>query len=747
MTPLEPGKPYPLGATPDDQGVNFALFSAHATRVELCLFPSSEAPREEARVRLRCSGDIWHGYMPGLRPGQLYGYRVDGPYSPEHGQRFNPAKLLIDPYARALDRGLQWHNALCGYRIGARRGDLTRSQRDSAPYVPRAVVVDPAFDWGDDRPPAIPWHDSLIYELHVKGFTQQHPEVPEPLRGTYAGLATPPVLASLQALGITAVELLPVQQCVDGSYRAASGRNNYWGYNTLTFFAPDRRFSSGGTRGAQVREFKAMVKALHAAGLEVLLDVVYNHTGEGDHLGPTLSLRGLDNQAYYRLVPETPRYYMDYTGCGNSLNTLHPRTLQLMMDSLRYWITAMHVDGFRFDLATTLIRGAHEGDRRSAFLDIIQQDPVLSQVKLIAEPWDLGPSSDRYQGGHFPSPWAEWNDKYRDTVRRFWKGDAGQLAELASRLTGSSDLYQHNGRLPSASINFITCHDGFTLRDLVSYNEKHNEANGEDNRDGATHNQSWNCGVEGPTDDPQINALRARQQRNFLATLLLSQGVPMLLAGDERHRTQQGNNNAYCQDNELSWIDWQLDESGRQLLAFTRGLIAIRKAHPALHRPAFFQGRGLPGEEHSEIAWLCPDSLEMREEEWADSTSHSLALLLHSQRRPGWAAGGCPLPDEGLLLLVNAHHEPVLFLLPDSTDDPQWEVLIDTAAPERGGALGLDDEVYQVQGHALVLLRQGGSTVSAAAEAAPAAASVPVATGPAPLTLEVVEVPRKETVG
>lgn len=713
MTTIWPGQPYPLGATWDGAGVNFALFSEHANRVELCLFETPHSLREFVRIPMpERSDDVWHCYIPGLQPGQLYGYRVYGPYNPLHGQRFNPYKLLIDPYARALSREIKWHKAVFGYRVGAPRGDLTMSRSDSAPYMPRGVVVDDAdFDWGGDRHPRTPLHRTVIYELHVKGFTRLHPELPEELRGSYAGLCAPPVIAYLKSLGVTAVELLPVHQRVNDQHLQQQDLSNYWGYNTLNFFSPDLRFSSTGTLGQQVNEFKAMVRAFHAAGIEVILDVVYNHTGEGSHLGPTLSLRGIDNPTYYRLVPANPHYYMDYTGCGNSLNTLHPRTLQLIMDSLRYWISEMHVDGFRFDLAATLARGADEADRLSSFFDIIHQDPVISQVKLIAEPWDVGPGG--YQVGHFPVLWAEWNGKYRDTVRRYWRGDDGQTAELAYRLAGSSDLYKHNGRRPSASINFVTAHDGFTLRDLVSYNEKHNEANGEHNRDGDNNNHSWNCGVEGPSDDPLINALREQQQRNFLATLFLSQGVPMLHGGDERHCTRLGNNNSYCQDNEISWIDWRLDATGQRLLEFTRRLIALRQAHPVLHRRSFFRGRKLASE-LGDIEWLCPDGQEMSADDWNNPRTRCLGLLLNGQIMDEHDERGAPIRDDILLLLFNAHHESISFLLPDWPDEPQWEVLIDTAVVGDGVGNGLaaDGEAYCVQGRSLVLLRQQGCQIA-----------------------------------
>ena len=701
-----PGDPYPLGATWDGQGVNFALYAEQAVAVELCLFDTPDAPHESERIRLPEQTDlVWHVYLPGLQPGQLYGYRVYGPYEPNRGLRFNPAKLLVDPYAKAISRRIEWHDSVYGYTIGDPAGDLSFDERDSAPFMPRSVVIGSQFDWGDDRPPKTPLHDSIIYELHVKGFTRQHPRVPPRLRGTYAGLAYPPVVEYLKSLGVTAVELLPVHHHVNDRYLVERGLRNYWGYNSLAFFAPDAGYSSSGWLGQQVTEFKAMVKTLHAAGIEVILDVVYNHTAEGNHFGPTLSMRGVENRAYYRLVPDALRFYMDYTGTGNSLNMLHPRTLQLIMDSLRYWVTEMHVDGFRFDLAATLARGLHEQDRLSAFFDIIHQDPILSQVKLIAEPWDVGPGG--YQVGNFPVLWAEWNGKYRDTVRRFWKGDEAQVAEMAYRLTGSSDLYEATGRRPYASINFVTAHDGFTLRDLVSYNEKHNEANGEGNRDGESHNHSWNCGVEGPTDDPAVNALRARQQRNFLATLLLSQGAPMLLAGDEFGRSQGGNNNAYCQDNPISWVNWQIGADERVLLEFTRTLIRLRTEHPVFHRRSFFQGRSIHGLQISDIAWYRPDGQEMTEDEWNSSSMRCLGMLLNGAIMNEWDRWGRHLHDDVFLLLLNANHEPIPFLVPGIDSDPPWQVVFDTAAHEvvtepvcRGG------QTYSLQERSLVLLQQ-----------------------------------------
>jgi isoamylase len=702
---LWPGTPYPLGATWDAQGVNFALYAENATAVELCLFDAPDAPYESERIRLPEQTDqVWHVYVPGLQPGQLYGYRVYGPYDPANGYRFNPNKLLVDPYAKAVSRTIQWHDSVYGYIIGDEQQDLSFDERDSAPFMPRAAVTDTSFDWGDDRPPRTPLHASIIYETHVKGFTRLHPEVPPNLRGTYAGLSYPPVIRYLQSLGITAIELLPVHHHVDDRHLVERGLRNYWGYNTLGYFAPNARYSSSGTTGQQVTEFKAMVKAMHAAGIEVILDVVYNHTAEGNHLGPTLSMKGIDNGGYYRLVPDDQRYYMDYTGTGNSLNMLHPRTLQMIMDSLRYWVLEMHVDGFRFDLAATLARGLHEQDRLSAFFDIIHQDPILSQVKLIAEPWDVGPGG--YQVGNFPVLWAEWNGKYRDTVRQFWKGDQAQIADMAYRLTGSSDLYESTGRRPYASINFVTAHDGFTLRDLVSYNEKHNLANGENNNDGESHNNSWNCGAEGPTDDPEINALRSKQQRNFLATLLLSQGAPMLLAGDEFGRTQRGNNNAYCQDNTISWVNWQLDDEGHALLDFTRKLVQIRTNHPVFHRRRFFQGRSIHGLQVSDLEWYRPDGQEMEDQEWNNDQARALGMLLNGSIMDEWDVRGRHLQDDVFLVLLNAHYEEVPFTMPGTERDPEWEVVFDTASDGQTGVITQPMEEYPLQGRSLVLLKQ-----------------------------------------
>jgi isoamylase len=670
---LWPGKPFPRGAIWDGMGVNFALFSEHAERVELCLFDPS-GRQEIARLALREKTDqVFHGYLPQARPGQLYGYRVYGPYQPRHGHRFNGHKLLLDPYARNIVGKLRWHDSLFGYRIGHAEGDLSFDRRDSAAYLPRCKVVDPAFTWGDDRRPDVPWHDTVIYEAHVRGLTMRHPDVPEPLRGRYAGLSCAPVIEHLKRLGVTTLELMPVHSFVDDRQLLQRGLHNYWGYNTIGYFAPESRFSASG----KIDEFKTMVRTLHAAGIEVILDVVYNHTAEGNEFGPTLSFRGIDNASYYRLVPDAPRHYQDFTGCGNTLNMQHPRVLQLLMDSLRYWVTEMHVDGFRFDLASALARELFEVDRLSAFFDVLRQDPVLSQVKLIAEPWDLG--SGGYQVGNFPVGWAEWNDRYRDSMRAYWKGDGGLIGEFAQRLTGSSDLYNRSSRKPYASINFIAAHDGFTLSDLVAYNEKHNQANGEDNRDGHNHNLSWNCGVEGATDDAQVLALRARQQRNFIATLMLSQGVPMLLAGDEIGRSQQGNNNAYCQDNEISWLDWTPDAARQSLLNFTRRMIALRAAHPVFRRRDFFQARPLMGSQVRDIVWLQPDGSEMSEQAWQQEHARALAVFLSGDGLNDVDARGRAVYDDSFVLFFNAAAEGVVFELPAPLHLPGGEVLVDTS--------------------------------------------------------------------
>ena len=703
---LWPGKPYPLGATWDGAGVNFSLFSENATKVELCLFDRND-DRREIRIPMReQTHQVWHVYLPEVRAGQFYGYRVHGPYEPQQGHRFNPAKLVLDPYSKAITRTIRWSDALFGYRIGDPEADLSSDDRDSAPNMPKCVVVDPAFSWGNDIPPAIPWHKTIIYELHVKGFTMRHPAVPPELRGTYAALTCPEVIDYLKGLGISAVELMPVHQFIADKHLEDRGLTNYWGYNSIGFFAPDARYASSGVTGEQVAEFKSMVRALHREGIEVILDVVYNHTGEGNHLGPTLCFRGVDNASYYRLVPEDRRYYMDYTGCGNTLDMTHPRVLQLITDSLRYWVREMHVDGFRFDLASTLARELHDVDRLGAFFDIIQQDPVISQVKLIAEPWDLGPGG--YQVGNFPSLWAEWNAAYRDTVRRFWKGDSGQVGGLGYRLTGSSDLYGHSGRLPYASINFVTAHDGFTLHDLVSYNEKHNDANGEDNRDGHNENLSWNCGVEGETDNSEVTGLRERQKRNFLATLFLSQGVPMLLSGDEIGRTQKGNNNAYCQDNEISWVDWKLDKPRRELLEFTRCVIRLLNQHPVLRRRHFFQGRRIRGSEVKDLVWFRPDGKEMADEDWNNSESRCFGLRLAGDAIEELDDRGNRIVDDTLLILLNAYHEAIPFTLPAHRRKVRWEVVMDTNDAQisktahqymRGG------DSYDLKPRSLVLLR------------------------------------------
>ena len=699
-----PGHPYPLGATWDGKGVNFAIFSEHATRVDLCLFESAGAPKESHRIPLtEQTNRIWHIYLPDARPGWLYAYRVHGPYDPSSGHRFNPAKILVDPYAKAVTRRIQWDDAMFAYRIGDPAEDLARDYRDNAAFASLCAVVDPAFTWGNDRPPRIPWHRTVIYETHVKGLTVRHPEVPQPLRGTYAGLACEPVIQHLLGLGVTAIELLPVHHHVDDYDLTRRGLTNYWGYNTLSFFAPDNRYGSGTMNLAD--EFKMMVRSLHDWGIEVILDVVYNHTAEGNHLGPTLSLRGIDNAAYYRLDKDNPRFYVDYTGCGNTLNMLHPQVLQLIMDSLRYWVGEMHVDGFRFDLASALARELHEVDRLGAFFDIIQQDPVISQVKLIAEPWDLGEGG--YQIGNFPVLWAEWNGKYRDAIRRFWKGEGRQVAEMATRLAGSSDLYEQGGRRPHASVDFITSHDGFTLHDLVSYNQKHNEANGENNRDGTDDNISWNGGAEGPTDDPEIRALREKQKRNFMATLMFSQGVPMICGGDEIGRTQRGNNNAYCQDGEISWYGWNLNKEQREFLQFVRDVLRLRKTHPVLRRHKFFQGRYLRGSEIKDIAWFSPKGHEMTDEEWNAESARCLGVRLAGDAIDDVDELGQRITGDTLLILLNAHHEAVPFILPAHKKDTRWGLTLDTAAekPEKGKRLARGGRTYNLQERSLAVFR------------------------------------------
>jgi len=673
------GHPYPLGATWDGRGVNFAVFSENAASAELCLFSQTPRDSESARFMLRGrTGDVWHTYLEGLKPGTVYGYRADGSYLPREAHRFNRHKLLLDPYAKATTGKLIWDDALYGYVGGDPREDLSFDARDSSAFVPKSVVVDPTFDWRNDKPPEIPWERTVIYECHVKGLTARHPGVPPELRGTYLGLASEPIIRHLTELGVTAVELLPVFHFVDQRTLARHGLVNYWGYNTIGYFAPEARYASAG-EGRQVAEFKIMVQALHRAGIEVILDVVYNHTGEGDRLGPTLCMRGLDNASYYRLKPNDLREYENVTGCGNTINLGHPRVLQMVMDSLRYWVQDMHVDGFRFDLATVLLRNDHGLDPRSSFLTIVQQDPVLSKVKLIAEPWDLG--ADGYQLGRFPPPWAEWNDQYRDVVRKFWRGDPTQIALLASRVSGSRDIFSPSRRRPCASVNFVTCHDGFTLQDLTAYQHKRNEANGEHNRDGTDHNHSRNWGAEGPTDDPTIRALRERVQRSLLATLAVSRGVVMLTAGDELGRTQHGNNNAYCQDNGISWLDWDLDESRRELLAFVQRIFALRRAHPALRHDEFFYGVPVSTGIWKDVTWLRPDGGQMTLQDWHDAQHRFLAMLIHDGEDGGGAQDTSADPAETLLVIFNADEQVRRFTFPNLKDEKNWCELLDTATP------------------------------------------------------------------
>ncbi|MGI9420236.1 MAG: glycogen debranching protein GlgX [Geminicoccaceae bacterium] len=681
---LWPGRPYPLGATFDGGGTNFSLFSANATMVELCLF--SRNGREIERIRLtEYTDEVWHGYLPEIGPGQLYGFRVHGPYEPEQGHRFNPAKLLIDPYAKLIIGRLRWSDALMGYRVGSGRLDLSQDRRDSAFAMPKAVVTGPPFTWGDDERPDIPWSETVIYEANPRGLTMAHPDVPVAQQGLFSGLAAPAILDHLAKLGITAIELLPVQAFLDEPHLLDKGLTNYWGYNTIGFFAPEPRYLGEGG----ILDFQSMVRRFHDAGIEVILDVVYNHTAEGSELGPTLSFRGIDNASYYRLHQDNPRYYVNDTGTGNTLNMTHPRVLQMVMDSLRYWVEVMHVDGFRFDLASVLGRETYGFDVNSGFFDAIRQDPVLSRKKLIAEPWDIGPGG--YQLGNFPPGFAEWNDRYRDTIRRFWRGDSDMLPDLAKSLLGSSDLFERRGRKPFSSINFITSHDGFTLRDLVSYDQKHNEANGEDNRDGHDANHSWNHGVEGRSDDPEIQELRARQQRNMLATVLLSQGTPMLLAGDEFGNSQDGNNNAYCQDNDVGWIDWgwlayppegELDGDSPNELAFVRKLIAFRAGHPVLRRQRFLHGRKASSAGFKDVTWLSPDGKERAENDWTDGWARSIGLLLVGDAGPDVDQRGAPLPDDMLLIMLNAHHDTVPFILPLVDAHSMWRLEIDTGEPD-----------------------------------------------------------------
>jgi len=700
-----PGKPYPLGATWDGMGVNFALFSEHATGVELCLLDSPDARMESDRIKLMEQTDkVWHCYLPDARPGQIYGYRVYGPYDPERGHRFNPYKIVLDPYAKSIARTIQWDDELYGYTIGHADADLSFDTRDSLAHAPLAAVIDPAFTWGNDQPPSIPWHKTVIYEMHVKGYTKRHANILGKLRGTYSALASEEAIQHLKEMGITTVELMPVHHHAYDRHLVGRGLSNYWGYNTLAFFAPDIRYSAYGTPQESVNEFKMMVRALHAAGIEVILDVVYNHTAEGNHFGPTLSLRGIDNSSYYRLPAGDKRYYVDFTGCGNTLNMLNPRVLQLIMDSIRYWVLEMHVDGFRFDLASALARELFEVDRLGAFFDIIHQDPVLSQVKLIAEPWDLGEGG--YQVGNFPVLWTEWNGKYRDCIRRFWRGDGGVVSEFATRLAGSSDLYEQSGRRPYASINFVTCHDGFALQDLVSYNEKHNDANGEGGTDGETNNLSWNCGLEGPTDNQRVIELRERQKRNFMATLLLSQGVPMISAGDELSRSQLGNNNAFCQDNETSWLSWDLDEHQRDFLEFTRKVIAIWQENPVLQRRKFFQGRHIRGSEVKDISWFGQTGTEMTDEDWNSQHVRFLAVRLAGDTIDEVDENGERIIGVTLLLLFNSHDDSLSFPLPPHKPDQHWERILDTSRP-KGGLLRSYNSgfEYSTHGRSVVVFR------------------------------------------
>ena len=733
-----PGSPYPLGATYDGAGTNFALFSEIAEKVELCLISRDGV---ETRIPLdEVDGYVWHAYLPTVTPGQRYGYRVYGPFDPENGHRCDPSKLLLDPYGKAFDGRFDGDPSLFSYPLPGSEADSGTDTDDAAEdtetddttttepeetatgrtsdtvtdlpaldslgHTMTTVVINPFFDWAMDRHPRRPYNETVIYEAHVKGMTATHPDVPEHMRGTYAGLAHPAIIDHLLDLGVTAIELMPVHQFMHDQVLLDKGLRNYWGYNTFGFFAPHADYSSSNKPSAVVAEFKAMVRAFHEAGIEVILDVVYNHTAEGNHLGPTISFRGIDNAAYYRLVDDDKAYYMDYTGTGNSLNARHPHTLQLIMDSLRYWVTEMHVDGFRFDLASTLARELHDVDRLSAFFDLVQQDPVVSQVKLIAEPWDVGEGG--YQVGNFPGQWTEWNGKYRDTVRDYWRGEPATLGEFASRLTGSSDLYEDTGRRPGASINFVTAHDGFTLADLVSYNEKHNDANGEENRDGESHNRSWNCGAEGPTDDPEVLALRGRQQRNMLATLILSQGTPMLAHGDEMGRSQQGNNNVYCQDNELSWMDWSLAETNADLLAFTRNVIALRAEHPVFRRRRFFEGRPIrSGDQSRDIAWRTPGGDEMMPEDWDSGFGKSLAVFLNGEGIPEPDQRGQRVVDDSFLMCFNAHHEPIDFVTPDGPHAEEWTVALDTDVSD-----GLREETVvagdpvRVQARSVLVLRR-----------------------------------------
>ncbi len=700
-----PGEPYPLGANWDGDGTNFSIFSSNAEKVELCLF-DRKGRRQTARIVLpEYTDEVWHGYLPDVRPGQLYGYRVYGPYDPARGHRFNPHKLLVDPYARKLSAPLKWHKSHLGYRFESRKEDLSFNRTDSARFMPKCVVVDSGYSRKECRSPQISWQDTLIYELHVTGMTASHPEIPPMWRGTVRGLSAEPVVEHLLSLGVNAVELMPVHPVADESHLAEKGLRNYWGYSPLNYFAPNPRYLGSG----DISEFKSMVRHFHKAGIQVLLDMVFNHTGEGSHLGPTLSFRGIDNASYYRLQPDDPRYYVDHTGCGNSLNIAHPRVLQMITDSLRYWVEEMHVDGFRFDLASTLARdGDGQFNTQSSFLNTVRQDPILSRVKLIAEPWDLGP--DGYKAGNFPPGWSEWNDRYRDTVRGFWKGEGGVIGDMAYCLAGSSDLFESRGRRPWTSVNFVTAHDGFTLEDLVSYENKQNQANQEENRDGNDNNLSWNCGVEGPTTSPEICALRARQKRNFMATLLLSQGLPMLLAGDEIGRTQGGNNNTYCQDNKTSWINWgDLREEDLEFLEFVRSVSRIRREHPVFRRPRFFHGRHVGGSSVKDIAWLSPEGRELTQEEWDLSYARCFGFHLGGDTGEYYTRGGHKQVDDRFIVLLNAHYEKILFALPDAFLGGRWRILLDTALPNKenkGAAYQRAGKAYPLQGRSLALLIQ-----------------------------------------
>ncbi|SBS73325.1 glycogen debranching protein GlgX [uncultured Microbacterium sp.] len=723
-----PGSAYPLGATFDGNGTNFALFSESAERVELCLFDEAG---EETRVELRdVDAYVWHAYLPTIQPGQRYGYRVHGPEDPTQGQRFNPSKLLLDPYAKSVEGEIEWGQSVFGYDFG---DPDSRNEEDSAPQMMKGVVVNPFFDWAGDRLPKTPYAETLIYEAHVKGLTELHPDIPDEIRGTYSAIGHPAIIEHLKKLGVTAIELMPVHQFVNDSTLQDKGLSNYWGYNTIAFFAPQNTYASAGDRGQQVQEFKGMVRALHAAGIEVILDVVYNHTAEGNHLGPTLSMKGIDNVAYYRLEDDDKRYYTDYTGTGNSLNVGNPHTLQLIMDSLRYWVLEMHVDGFRFDLAATLAREFYEVDRLAAFFELVQQDPVVSQVKLIAEPWDIGPGG--YQVGNFPPQWTEWNGKYRDTVRDFWRGEPSTLGEFASRVTGSADLYEHSGRRPVASINFVTAHDGFTLRDLVSYNEKHNDANGEDGNDGESHNRSFNHGVEGDTTDPKVLTLRARQQRNFIATLLLSQGVPMIAHGDELGRTQKGNNNGYAQDNELTWVHW--DSVDQPLVEFTAAIARLRREHPTFRRSRFFNGRPIRREEGApvpDIAWVRPDGTEMQPEDWDSGFGRAIGVFLNGEGIRERDRRGEEIRDRHFMIFFNAGDEGVDFTIPTADFGPRWEVVVDTSG-EQADVAPLDGgDVLGLAAKSLLVLRdyeEAEPDVDHSVAASLAARTTPIDTIPA----------------